>query len=188
MCNNYKLTTAVSAMADLFRSIDDGPDLAYPEGVANLEPNDDIRIGDTAPVVILQDDRYALVKRPWSWAGPSGKPVFNVRSEGRSFDVGQRCLIPADGFYEFTDSTTGARFKDRWLFTPHDGIWLWILGVLRGGRFAMLTTRSGADVKPYHHRQVVTLPALRPKAWLGADMQEAPQPDMRFDVSAAPRV
>ncbi len=33
--------------------------------------------------------------------GQNGKPVYNFRSEGREFASG-RCLIPADGFYEFT--------------------------------------------------------------------------------------
>nr|WP_295660976.1 SOS response-associated peptidase family protein [Polymorphobacter sp.] len=42
-------------------------------------------------------------------AGQAGKPVYNFRSEGRRFDNGPtqgRCLIPLDGFYEFTDPGT----------------------------------------------------------------------------------
>ena len=32
--------------------------------------------------------------------GPGGKPVYNFRSDGREFSSG-RCLIVADGFYEW---------------------------------------------------------------------------------------
>lgn len=189
MCNNYRLTTGVSAMAGLFRGFGEGHALTHPEGVPNFEPNDDIRIGDAAPVVILHEGRSALVMRPWSWKGPAGKPVFNYRSEGRFFPADQRCLIPADGFYEFTVSTAGARRKDRWLFTHTAAPWFWILGVLRDGAFAMLTSDPGPDVKPYHDRQIVTLPAVYPANWLSASegQQGAPKTDMRFNVSAAPR-
>ncbi|MEA2885000.1 MAG: hypothetical protein QOH32_4256 [Bradyrhizobium sp.] len=31
-----------------------------------------------------------------------GGPVFNFKSEGRSFDNSNRCLIPASAFFEFT--------------------------------------------------------------------------------------
>ena len=63
---------------------------------------------------------FELVMRRWSWVGPgsaarAGKPVYNFRSEGRRFDnagAGERgsgrCLIPLDGFYEFTDPGTVA--------------------------------------------------------------------------------
>lgn len=48
-----------------------------------------------------------MVTRRWSWAGSSGKPVYNYRSDGRDFpnhsDSG-RCLIPVEGFFEFTVS------------------------------------------------------------------------------------
>ena len=45
-------------------------------------------------------DGLEMVVRRWSWPAPNGKPVFNLRSEGRSFS--NRCLAIADGFYEFT--------------------------------------------------------------------------------------
>lgn len=43
-----------------------------------------------------------LVQRRWSWPGPNKRPVYNFCSEGREFSS-NRCLIVADGFYEFTD-------------------------------------------------------------------------------------
>jgi putative SOS response-associated peptidase YedK len=43
--------------------------------------------------------------------------VYNFRSDGREFTSG-RCLIVADGFYEFTDPADAKKKrKDKWLFT-----------------------------------------------------------------------
>lgn len=96
MCNNYRLHVPANQLAAPFTDI--GRTLAQPDGVPNLEPTD-YRIGDRAPVVLAGEGGLQLVMTPWAWKGPTGKPVFNFRSEGRSFDGSTRCLIPADGFY-----------------------------------------------------------------------------------------
>ena len=70
-----------------------------------MPAREDIKITDRAPIIRpVKGDRAAgeLVNRRWSRPGPKGKPVYNFRGEGRSFDS-HRCLILADGFYEFTD-------------------------------------------------------------------------------------
>lgn len=43
------------------------------------------------------------MQRRRSWPG-RGKRVYKFRSDGREFTSG-RCLIPANGFYEFTEPT-----------------------------------------------------------------------------------
>jgi len=70
-----------------------------------MAPLESIKITD--PSVIIRAAAEApgeaeMVTRRWSWPAPSGKPVYNYRSDGREFGSG-RCLIPIDGFYEFTD-------------------------------------------------------------------------------------
>ena len=91
---------------------------------------------------------YELIVRRWSWPGPTGKPVYNFRSEGREFPSG-RCLIIADGFYEFTaPADPKQKRKDRWLFASADGEMLGIAGLVRahpqiGEAFTMLTTEPG---------------------------------------------
>ena len=100
MCNDYKLRLSIDEIARAFSEV--RIPLRFGAGVPNLEPRNDIRIGDTAPVVRRMPDGTAeLVPLRWSWPGPTGKPVFNFRSEGRKFGSG-RCLIPAEAFYEFT--------------------------------------------------------------------------------------
>ncbi|CAA9512010.1 MAG: hypothetical protein AVDCRST_MAG62-593 [uncultured Sphingomonas sp.] len=168
MCNLYSQTKAPEAIRQLFR--DRGMPLGFPEGIPNLQPCD-IRITDPAPIVRASDSAYDLVVRRWSWPGPGGKPVYNFRSDGREFGSG-RCLILADGFYEFTaPADPKQKRKDRWLFTAADGDMLGIAGLVRavpdiGEAFTMLTCAPGPDVAPYHSRQVAVLPPASWREWL----------------------
>jgi len=171
MCNLYTQTSAPEAMRALFAHKQ--MPLRFPDGVPNLQPRD-VRITDPAPIVRAAEgglDGYDLVVRRWSWPGPGGKPVYNFRSDGRDFASG-RCLIVADGFYEFTAAADPKqKRKDRWLFTSSDGEMLGIAGLIRdvpgiGQAFTMLTTQPGPDVAPYHHRQVALLPSNAWRAWL----------------------
>ena len=100
MCNDYRVKVDVESIREGFSDI--RIRIRFPEGIPNLEPRDDIRITDTAPIVRAADDESGadLVQRRWSWPGPGGKPVYNFRSDNREFASG-KCLIIADGFYEF---------------------------------------------------------------------------------------
>ena len=171
--------------------------LTFPEGLPNLQPKD-IAITDSAPIVrkAKGGDEYELVVRRWSWPGNGAKPVYNFRSEGRAFENG-RCLIIADGFYEFTKAADpGSKRKDRWLFTGVQGGLLGIAGISRtvagtGEAFTMLTTAPGADVAPYHSRQIVVLPQMSWKLWLDYSMSAidliAPAAPGTLEVRSAPR-
>lgn len=169
MCNNYRLHVPANQLFAPFNDV--GRSLATPEGLPNLEPGD-YRIGDRAPIVIQVEGRPRLITTPWAWKAPNGKPVFNFRSEGRSFARATRCLIPADGFYEFTDPVVAGR-KTKWLFALRDQPWFWIAGVVRDGAFSMLTIAPGPDVAPYHDRQVVVLPPGAGLHWLELTAPEA---------------
>ena len=106
MCNDYRTRVELDTIRQDFSDIKIR--IRFPEGMPNLQPRDDVRITDTGPIVraAIDDPGAAdLVQRRWSWPGPSGKPVYNFRSENREFTSG-RCLIIADGFYEFTTHRT----------------------------------------------------------------------------------
>jgi putative SOS response-associated peptidase YedK len=167
MCNDYREKRALDALDKLnarahLRTV-------YPEGRPNLQPRDDIRITDRAPIFRAAGEPMVveMVQRRWSWPGPGGKPVYNFRSDGRDFARG-RCLIPADGFYEFTThSDPRSKRKHKWLFTLKDEPGFCIAGLWRndpavGEAFTMLTAEPGPDVAPYHGRQIVV---LRPEEW-----------------------
>nr|WP_295373511.1 SOS response-associated peptidase [uncultured Sphingosinicella sp.] len=159
MCNEIRRNVALGNIRDDFSQI--RIPLHFPEGLPNLAPLDSVRITDPTPIVRMGEEGAELVVRRWSWPGPGGKPVYNFRSEGREFNSG-RCLIIADGFYEFTaHSDPKSRRKHKWLFTKADEPWFCIAGLWRsspaGEAFTMLTTSPGPDVAPYHSRQIAVL-------------------------------
>lgn len=170
MCNLYRLEKAPSAMIDFARQL--GVQLEFPEGIPNFQPRD-VRITERAPIVRgTINGGLELVERRWSWPAPTGKPVFNFRGEGRRFDPAERCVILADGFYEFsTPEDPKAKKKDRWLFTWPGHEWFGIAGVWRtdpkvGEALTLLTSPPGPDVAPFHDRQVVVLTPSDCFGWL----------------------
>jgi putative SOS response-associated peptidase YedK len=195
MCNLYTQSKSVDEVARIFRDLQ--MPLTFPEGAPNFAPRD-IAITDPGAIVRpgVQPGSYELVVRRWSWPAPGGKPVYNFRSESREFGSG-RCLIIADGFYEFTrPADPKAKRKDRWLFTGPDGGMLGVAGLMRttpevGEAFTMLTTEPGPDVAPYHSRQVAALPPDRWKAWLDPEIAAQtllePLPAGSLEVRSSPR-
>ena len=175
MCNDYRLEVETSKIFEDFADLK--IKIRFSEGAPNIEARQDIKITDTAPIVSTVDgerDAGDLVQRRWSWPGQNRKPVYNFRSDGREFNTG-RCLIIADGFYEFTDpADKKKKRKDKWLFTKKDEPWFCIAGIWRankdvGEAFTMLTMEPGPDIAPYHDRQIVILDRADWAAWLDAN-------------------
>ena len=167
MCNLYRLEKNVDAVRRLFAELD--MPLSFPEGIPNFQPRD-VRITERAPIVRFnQTGEAELVERRWSWPGPGGKPVFNMRSDGREFGK-DRCLVLADGFYEFTaPADPKQKKKDCWLFEP--ALDVAIAGLVRaspdvGEAFTLLTVPPGEDIQPYHHRGVALLSPPQWRTWL----------------------
>ncbi|CCF17849.1 conserved protein of unknown function, probable insertion sequence of unknown affiliation [Pseudorhizobium banfieldiae] len=180
MCNDYEQHIRY---AEYLRALEEQGLAAPPhQSEADLPRADDVRIGDLAPVmraegegvVALSSMRFGFPPPASAKGGKKGGPVFNFRSEGRSFAQSRRCLIPASAFFEFT-GTKYPKAKHR--FTLKDAPFLCIAGLWRDvGReaagegeksnqppaFTMLTTAPGPDVAPIHDRQVVV---LRPEDW-----------------------
>ncbi|EJT06258.1 SOS response-associated peptidase [Rhizobium sp. CCGE 510] len=163
MCNDYRLMVDVASIVEDFADLK--IKIRFGEGAPNVEAREDIKITDTAPIVRSIDDKGdggELVQRRWSWPGPNKRPVYNFRSEGREFSS-HRCLIIADGFYEFTDPKDPTKKrKDKWLFTKKGGPIFCIAGIWRetaevGQAFTMLTMEPGPDIAPYHDRQIAIL-------------------------------
>lgn len=201
MCNDYRLTVDLDTIAGDFSELKIKID--FPEGAPNLQARNDIKITETAPIVrasAASASAVDLVQRRWSWPGSHGKPVYNFRSDNRDFGS-NRCLIIADGFYEFTDPepTEGGpkkRLKDKWLFTLKGHRWFCIAGIWRadpagGEAFTMLTTEPGPDIAPYHDRQIVVLPRDDWGRWLdpATPAREVlrPLPAASLDVSRVHR-
>ncbi len=199
MCNEHRRAVALGQIALDFSELK--IPLRFPEGRPNLAALDSIRITDPTAIIRASSEEPGaaeLVQRRWSWPGPGGKPVFNFRSEGRDFSSG-RCLIVADGFYEYTDAAPAegaakkGRKKDRWLFTKRGEDWFGIAGIWRntdvGEACTMLTAEPGPDVAPYHNRQVVVLDRRDWASWLDPRVPARellkPSPAGSFDVALA---
>jgi putative SOS response-associated peptidase YedK len=173
VCNLYQLEKSVDAVRRLFA--EQQIRLSFPEGIPNLQPRN-VRITERAPIIRFNcnDGTAELVERRWSWPGPSGKPVFNMRSDGREFSK-DRCLVLADGFYEFTTpQDPRQKKKDCWLFRPSSDFA--IAGIVRdhpdvGEAFTLLTVPPGKDISPYHNRQVALLTPPQWQSWLDGSVR-----------------
>ena len=161
----------------------------------NVAPSQDVAVARAAP------DGRTLAMLRWglipSWAKDHaiGNKLINARSETaaekpsfRSAFRNRRCLIPADGFYEW-QRRGGAR--QPWLFGLRDGepmvfagLWeRWTVpeGAALTGSLAerspgdavetstILTTAANDTVSPVHGRMPVILPPDAWDAWLAGD-------------------
>jgi putative SOS response-associated peptidase YedK len=177
MCNDYANRVPFNAYREAFSQTRIPLVRPGAEAAPNLEPRDDIRPTDIAPVIRAVESGVELAQLKWGFAPgrPKAPPVINFRSEGRRFGRG-RCLIPATAFYEFT----GAKYpKQKWRFTKPGEDWFCIAGLWRpegegwAESFTMLTVAPGPDVQPYHDRQVVVLNRDDWEAWLDPESPEA---------------
>jgi len=176
VCNLYRIERNPDAIRRLFAEVQ--IPLTFPEGIPNFEPRN-VRISETAPIVRFNAVRQVaeLVERRWSWPSPNGKPVFNLRSDGREFPR-DRCLVIADGFYEYTaPSDPRQKRKDCWLFRPSEGEFA-IAGIVRsspevGEAFTMLTVPPGPDIAPYHNRGVALIMPQQWREWLDGSAKSA---------------
>jgi putative SOS response-associated peptidase YedK len=189
MCNLFENTVS---FADLVRAFGNaGRPVLRPESAQapNWPMFEAVRPTDTAPVVRPLGEGCEAQLMGWGFLGErpqaSGKrapPVTNFRSEGRHFGNAEdrgRCLVPATAFYEYTGSRSP---KTRWRFTEAGQPWFCLAGLWRGygdgaERFTLLTTEPGADMAPYHNRQVVVVPRGAWADWLsGAPEAEILRP------------
>jgi putative SOS response-associated peptidase YedK len=182
MCNDYGHKVTVDAYREAFGALK--LPLRFPRGSPNLEPREDIRPTDPAPIIRAGEDgeaEFATLRWGFPSPKPKGPPVINFRSEGRRFDRG-RCLVPASHFFEFT----GEKYpKTKWRFTVKDQDWFCMAGLWRKAQtpdgeveaFTILTCAPGEDLKPYHDRQVVVLERRHWAAWL--DPSRPAEPDFK---------
>ncbi|MCY4396657.1 MAG: SOS response-associated peptidase [Rhodospirillaceae bacterium] len=180
MCGRYSLTDPDEAIRRLFGY--DGPALNWPP-MYNVPPTQDV------PAVVRGsgDAPRALVKARWglipSWAKDMkiGAKLTNARAETiaekpsfRSAWRKRRCLIAADGFYEW--QRDGA-VKIPYRVTYEDGrpfafAGLWERwdgpdGPLRS--CTIVTTDANAVLAPIHHRMPVIIDPPEFGRWLGLE-------------------
>jgi putative SOS response-associated peptidase YedK len=167
MCNEFRFEDSLADILEAFSQLN--VPVTWEGGAPNIEPRPSIRPTDPAYILTGHDGGAHLTQVRWGFPGPKG-PIINFRSEGRSFPKG-RCLVPIDGFYEFTGTKAP---KSKWLFTPAEGGFLAVAGLIRDDRFTLLTCPPGPDIAPYHDRQIAILPREHWAAWLDEGRKQPP--------------
>ena len=184
----------------------------------NLRPRYNLVPSQSAAVVRTDEGERRLSMLRWGlipgWAKDPGigNKLINARSETartkpsfRAAFARRRCLVPADGFYEWTREGT---VRQPWLIAPRDGgilafagVWerwrvpegLTLRGSLRERRagevvetFTILTTEANRTMRALHHRMPVILAPEAQEPWLaGNDVALGP---VREDLLAMHRV
>jgi putative SOS response-associated peptidase YedK len=182
MCGRYTLTNpdpaGLRARFDILESIEVADEPRY-----NIAPTDPVlavrRFGDVRDLGRL---RWGLV--PGVWAEKKGqRPLINARVEtlatqsafAESFRE-RRCLIPADGFYEWLADERGKR--PLWFSRPDGELFafagIWAELRRRGSdealhSCAIVTCPPNELMRPIHDRMPVILDQEAEATWLSPD-------------------
>lgn len=184
MCGRYSLTTPLEGVQRIF-GIDAMPNLAPRYNIAPTQPVVVIRRGETGQRE-LTHMRWGLVPS-WAKAVNSGPLLINARADTvadkpsfRNAFRRRRCLIPADGFYEWQPQPTGPKQPMR-IALPGNalfafaGIWEhW--QTAEGSELescAIVTTDANAQLYDIHTRMPVILQPADYDTWLNADADAA---------------
>jgi putative SOS response-associated peptidase YedK len=180
MCGRYMITSSFEAMARLFEAeLEFGGNVIGDAARPNVSPTEAIPVvvagnvdgGGGRRVVAM---RWGLVP-PWYKTATGGPLLINARAEGVATKPAfakavreRRCLIPADGFYEWTGEK-GA--KTPFVIRRPDGGPFAFAGLWESWRgqptAAIVTCAANATLAPIHERMPVVLAPADYALWLG---------------------
>jgi putative SOS response-associated peptidase YedK len=133
-----------------------------------------------APRRVLSVVKWGLVPS-WAKDPATGARMLNARAESlsskpafRAAFARRRCLVPADGWYEWAPKENGPG-KQAFYMTPEDGstlvfagLWeVWGKGEDRLYTCTVVTTDAVGPLTAVHDRMPLVLPKERWAAWLG---------------------
>lgn len=185
MCGRFTLTVSADLLVQTFNL----PLLPNWEARYNIAPTQSV-------VTVLkpsaqEEKQFQMMKwglvPSWSKDPKIGAKMINARSETvhekpsfRTPFRRQRCLIPADGFYEWTEGEAGKqpiyiRKKDQSVFA-FAGLWdHWEKGDEVIDSCTIITSEPNELLKKYHHRMAVMLRPEDYDLWMDPDMND-PEP------------
>ncbi|MDT8436467.1 MAG: SOS response-associated peptidase [Gemmatimonadota bacterium] len=185
MCGRFTLATPAAEWAALFE-LGDVPEFA-PRW--NIAPTQDVAAVRVVPRADGGADpaerevarlRWGLVPHWAKEVDPLGRALINARSETaaekpsfRDPFRARRCLVVADGFYEWGPGT-GGRKQPYWIGLAGGGPFgfagLWDRWEVEPGTVletcAILTTGANEALRPLHDRMPVILPPAEHRTWL----------------------
>jgi putative SOS response-associated peptidase YedK len=181
MCGRFTLTYPDYESLANALGVDPNPELS-----SLYRPRYNVAPTDPHWVLRIKDGKRQLLPAKWglvnSWAPDmaGGARQINARSETaarspafrESFER-RRCIVPADGFYEWVGEKKARR--PIW-YHPRDGGLLHLAGLYASWRnektgewqrtFSILTTSANPLVRPVHDRMPAILPPEAIEAWL----------------------
>jgi putative SOS response-associated peptidase YedK len=203
MCGLYSFRKSPEEVRSLFDYLDE------PE----FPPRPVVAPGSPIAIVRVErgERRFVLVRWGFvpSWAKEvkPGRPLINARAESvlikptfRNAMRRRRCLVPADGFYEWAGSVPGKK-QPYFLHRPDDGLFafagLWEHWMGADGSeletACIITTDANGLIAPFHHRMPAVIFPEDIAAWLDCDTIHAeiaarllaPAPDDYFVLEPA---
>ncbi|MBL7995526.1 SOS response-associated peptidase [bacterium] len=191
MCGRYTLTATLRVIQEQFDLANDD----IKEIIDNYRPNYNVAPTHKMPIVIQVEGKRSLKLMQWgllpSWS-KTDKPQFNtINAKGeeiaqkptyRNRIKNGRCLVIADGFYEFEkhgQDKWAVRFimKDKKPFAFAGLYDNWHGTTSKGEKksissFTIITTSPNKIVEPVHTRMPVILSRADEKEWLNPDYQK----------------
>lgn len=196
MCGRYTLSATEAAIIEAF-AVED----VFME--TGLTPRFNLAPSQQAPIVFAKDGSRVLTTYQWGlvpfFAKEAGsKAMINARAETLAekpfFKTAlnrRRCLVPADGFYEWLPATTtakGARKQPVWIHLKNKepGPRLFAFAGLYDtnknidpakplNTFTIITTAANAAISPVHSRMPVILSPQAIEIWLNPTIQDPEQ-------------
>ncbi len=185
MCGRFSLTTAPEAMRALF-DYENFPNVAPRYNIAPTQDVAAVRPAASGAGRELAMLRWGLIPS-WAKEASIGSKMINARSETvaekpsfRSAFRHRRCLVPADGFYEWRRE---GEIKQPYRIgmsggqaVAFAGLWESWSGAEDGAvveTFTILTTEANRKLRPIHPRMPVILAPESYETWLDASPETA---------------
>lgn len=178
MCGRYVLATSGEAVQAAF-GLSERPALTPRYNIAPSQAVPAVLVPAAGAGPVLTDLRWGLLPG-WARGEAAARRPINARSETvagrpmfRQAFRRRRCLLPADGWYEWEATATG---RQPWFLHDRGGALLAFAGLWETATgpdgqplhtCAILTTEAGADVAHVHDRMPVLLRTPQSRAlWL----------------------
>lgn len=160
---------------------------AEPIGRYNVAPQSEVMI------IRSVAERYSVEPVRWgykpAWAQDKRPPVINARVETvatskffRPIWHGGRCIVPADGWYEWVKPNTEHDFKQPYYICRRDGSPLYFAGVGQfsgdtqdsstSGGFVIITGDSDGNLADVHNRKPLVLAPEAARRWLDQSVDD----------------